>query len=196
LDIVKVCSKFERTDKIKYANFYQRHFESLRPKTLLEIGAFEGDSLRIWKEIFPNTRIVGIDFDPSTKEKNPNLNIFIGNQTDRRFLDKVISRIGIPDIVIDDGGHFRSQQTITFKHLFPHLKSGGVYVIEDLETSYLEHYNDKGESAMDMLTRLIYPINFHGDTKSFLGEKLIGGEFNFMYSSITFEEYICLVVKK
>jgi hypothetical protein len=122
-----------KTDKYMYMPFYEEEFKRLNPKTLLEIGVWEGESLKLWQNMFPNTKVWGVEINPSFKKDN----VFIGNQTDKEFLiEKVINTIGIPDIIIDDGSHKVSNQQKSFEILFPILKSGGVYVIEDLCTSY------------------------------------------------------------
>lgn len=40
------------------------------------------------------------------------------------------------DILVDDGGHSMSQQIITFEEMFSHIKEDGVYLCEDIHTSY------------------------------------------------------------
>ena len=40
------------------------------------------------------------------------------------------------DILIDDGGHTMKQQIVSYEELFDHVKHDGVYLIEDLHTSY------------------------------------------------------------
>lgn len=183
-------SKYKQTDKLKYLDFYQRYFSNLNPTTLLEIGVLEGDSLRIWKEIFPNTQVVGIDTNPEVK-KYKDLDIFIGDQRDIKFLDFVIASIGHPDIIIDDGGHTRTCQTQSLIHLFPLLKSKGLYIIEDLETSYLEDFNDYAISTVSYLKTLITPLNFIS-TKRPPPSRV----FNYFAESIVFEPNICLLRKK
>ena len=187
----EIFSKYPTTDKSKYADFYQQYISHLNPKLLLEIGVLEGGSLRAWKEIFPDTRIVGIDIDKKALHSNPDLTVFVGDQVDKIFLDKVIKSIGIPDIIIDDGGHSRLQQVTSFRHLYPKLNSNNLYIIEDLETCYLENYHDSSFSAMQMLISMINPINFDGNTT---GRKL-GDKFDFLYSTMIFEPYICLIKK-
>jgi len=186
-------STFEKypTDKAKYADFYQQYIGHLNPKLILEIGVLEGGSLRAWTEIFPNARIVGIDIDEKIALANQDLTIFVGDQLDKVFLDEVINYIGIPDILIDDGGHTRLQQVTTFKHLYPKLNSGNLYIIEDLETTYMEQYNDSPFTAMQMLTSMLFPTNFDGNT---IGRK-VGDHFDFLYSTMIFEQYICLIKK-
>src|SRR5262249_37364415 len=34
--------------------------------------------------------------------------------------------------VVDDGGHFAEQQAATLEELVPHLRPGGVYLVEDV----------------------------------------------------------------
>lgn len=189
-DFNEIFSKFE-TDKPKYTDFYERHFGQLEPSLLLEIGVLLGGSMRGWKEFFPKARIVGLDINPDIKGVFPDLEVFIGDQVDKAFLDSVLYEIGIPDIIIDDGGHMRSQQMGSFLYLLPKLRSGGIYVIEDLETSFLEAYNDRPKTAMDMLRDLVMPTDYDGNP---VGRK-VGDIFNYRYASIVFEPNVCLVRK-
>ena len=183
IDVSKIFSKYSGIQKKKYIDFYQRHFANLKPKVLLEVGVFKGDSLRAWQDIFPTCNVTGIDISPKCKIKNPDLNIYIGNQKNITFLTKVINEIGLPDIVIDDGGHKRSEQIETFKFTFPKLKIGSIYIIEDLQTNYLNFYNDQKLSTIEYLKSLI-DFKKHSEIK---------------YTSITFEpnneQSICLIKK-
>lgn len=180
------------TDKSKYADFYNRHFEGLTPNTILEIGVLKGGSHRAWKELFPLTRVVGIEIDPAVTEANKDLEIYTGNQTDQFFLNSVISTIGQPDIIIDDGGHSRKQQVLSLTYLWPHLISGGLYVIEDLETSFLDNYNDYPQSGFERVRDCLYPLEWTGQLK---GLK-VGDPLTYIYSSITFEPNIVIIRKK
>jgi glycosyltransferase involved in cell wall biosynthesis len=121
------------TDKWMYSKFYDKEFKDLKPESLLEIGVWKGGSLKMWEEYFPQAKIYGIESNPSFKTSE---NIFIGLQSDEKFLQEIIAKIGVPDIIIDDGSHKVSDQQKSFEVLFPLMKSGGIYVIEDLCTSY------------------------------------------------------------
>lgn len=192
MNMLEAFKKYPLTDKSQYADFYQRHFAGLKPTTLLEIGVLKGASLRAWQDIFPDTKIVGIDIDQAIADANKDLTIYIGDQIDKVFLDQVIAETGIPDIIIDDGGHCRSQQTGSFIHLWQYLKSGGLYIIEDLGTSFLEAYNDAPGSAMDYICGCLYPLEWDGNPK---GRK-VGSPISYLYSQIVFEPNIVLVKKK
>lgn len=137
-------AKKYRTDKRKekrnFAWIYERHFKDRKSKNinLLEIGVHLGRSLRMWKDYFVNGNIYGIDVNPTCKSvEQDRIIIFIGDQRDHSFLDSTVNEItGGLDIIIDDGCHFTSSQKETFKYLFPHLNSGGIYVTEDTDSSY------------------------------------------------------------
>jgi hypothetical protein len=129
---------------ISYFEVYDRYFGKYRGKPLkmLEIGIFQGGSLKMWKEYFgENASIVGIDINPGCKQyEEPQIDIRIGSQDDAEFLRKVSEEFGPFDIVLDDGGHMMDQQIISFENLFPQVKNGGVYLCEDVHTSYWDEY--------------------------------------------------------
>lgn len=118
-----------------YLNNYENYFNTLRDKsiTLLELGIASGASLRMWQEYFSQGKIYGVDINPDCAQ-HPGA--FIGSQTDSAFLQGVIDQIGIPDIIIDDGSHYGPDMIATFKDLFPKMKPGGIYAVEDFHCAY------------------------------------------------------------
>lgn len=141
-----------KTDKIGshfYTQHYSTHFAPMRrkPIKLLEIGVggydspdWGGESLRMWKNYFRKGRIYSIDIYDKTKLEENRIRIFQGSQVDLNFLDQIFKEIGEPEIIIDDGSHINEHVIETFKFLFPKLKDGGIYVIEDTQTSYWNEY--------------------------------------------------------
>jgi len=123
-----------------YFEIYDRHFSRFRnrPICLVEIGVQHGGSARMWREYFGSmVRIVGGDKDPRCAEvADKQIEIFIGDQEDKTFLNGLAETIPKIDILIDDGGHTMKQQINTFEILFPKLADDGVYLVEDLHTSY------------------------------------------------------------
>jgi hypothetical protein len=82
-------------------------------------------------------RLYGIDHNPDCRKlEDEKTRILIGDQADRAFLAQVRREIPRVDILIDDGGHTMEQQIVTFEELFPHVAERGVYLCEDLCTSY------------------------------------------------------------
>lgn len=145
-------AKVYKTDKLGdhfYTPHYSTHFKKFRRKkiNLLEIGVggyenpiFGGHSLRMWKRYFPFGKIYSIDIFDKTQLAEHRIKIFQGSQTDLDFLNKVVNEIGTLDIIIDDGSHINSHVIESFEFLFPKLKNGGIYVVEDTQTSYWESY--------------------------------------------------------
>ena len=123
-----------------YFEIYNKHFKRFRNKdiNILEVGVSHGGSLQMWKNYFgKNANIYGLDINPRCKSlEEDRIKIFIGSQTDKVFLNDLKSRIPKLDILIDDGGHTMNQQITTFNQLFYHIKENGVYLCEDLHTSY------------------------------------------------------------
>ena len=124
-----------------YTDHYREFLGPLRSEaiTLLEIGILKGGSLRLWRRFLPKARIVGIDLELPRLEL-PGVEMREGDQSDEEFLASLISRYGGFDVVIDDGSHVGTHVNTSFRALFPALRPGGWYVIEDLETSYWESH--------------------------------------------------------
>jgi cephalosporin hydroxylase len=123
-----------------YFPAYEAHFARFvnRPVTLLEIGCGQGGSLQMWKRYLgPHAQIVGIDNRPECSEfAEDQVAVRIGDQTDQKFLAKLLEEFGPPDIVIDDGSHVMTHVVSTFGYLYPRTAVDGVYVVEDLHTAY------------------------------------------------------------
>ena len=145
-------ARIHKTDKFGYHFYtphYQKHFRKYKFKrnTILEIGVGGynealkgGNSLRMWKSYFPFSKIYSLDiYDKSFLEER-RIKIFQGSQVDIPFLDELTKETGDFDLIIDDGSHVNEHVIESFKYFFPKLKKGGIYVIEDTQTSYWEDY--------------------------------------------------------
>jgi predicted O-methyltransferase YrrM len=159
--------------------------------TLLEIGVFEGASMRMWREYLPEARLFGIDFHRPYAEPAPTgTTVLIGNQTDVHFLNRVLEATGPLDIVIDDGGHRPEQQVATLFHLWPHLRPGGVYVIEDVHTSYLGRwspgYREPG-TTIEVLKEIVDDVNWYWHQRGMTLDWV---------ESVQFYPELCLVTKR
>lgn len=108
---------------------------------MLELGAGPdwniGASLRIWKDYFSQAKEIRIaDIKNSALELQSlgdNIHVVIG---DLGRDDVLNSLQGAYDFVIDDASHIWSHQIKAFNSLFPSVKPGGVYIIEDIHTSF------------------------------------------------------------
>ncbi len=154
------------TDKVgthNYTPHYKLHFERFRDKgiNLLEIGVggYEkpfsgGKSLRMWKKYFPSGNIFSIDIYDKSALQEERIKIFRGSQVDREFLNGVCDEIGGIDIIIDDGSHINEHVIESFKILFPKLNDGGIYVIEDTNTSYWPEYGGDSNNLENPATSM------------------------------------------
>ena len=146
-----------------YTEKYQIYFEPLRFENLkiLEIGIQNGYSLKTWKEYFPNSTIFGIDVNDCTYLKEDRINPIVCNQTDNLLLQEINSSHGPFDIIIDDGSHVSDHMKDTFNFLFPLLKEGGIYVVEDLHCCYWDNFTFN-TSFMDRIKELMDLTNSSG----------------------------------
>jgi hypothetical protein len=115
-------------------HYYENAFLPLREKTkiIIEIGVCYGNSMKLWHDYFLNATIYGIDKRPAWKNignYNNRCNIITGSSNDISTYKEIPNDI---DIVIDDGSHKLVDQIKSFDILFPKLKKGGLYIIEDI----------------------------------------------------------------
>jgi hypothetical protein len=144
--IEELCEVF-KSDKCKEGHNFIEQYESIFSakrdsiKKVLEIGIFRGDSHRLWKGYFTNAKIYGIDINGDEGLSQEGIFTYRGDQSNRKDLENFVRKYGSDfDIIIDDGGHAMEQQQISWGFLFPYVKSGGLYIIEDVHTSLPKYY--------------------------------------------------------
>ena len=140
----------------KYESFLER-FRS-RPLRLLELGIFKGASLQMWQEYFPQAEIFGVDIEEHCSQyADERIHIL---QEDLSNTDAVSRLKDIrPQIIIDDASHMTSHQILALFTLFDVLPSGGIYILEDLETSlnpeqFEAAYRDAPLDAYEVCARI------------------------------------------
>lgn len=147
-----------------YFDIYETYLARFRDKEvcLLEIGIAYGGSLQMWKNYLgEKAKIYG--FDANNILVEPQIECFIGRQDDINSLRELKTKIPKLDVIIDDCSHISSFQKITFNELFWHLNDGGIYLCEDVFTSYLTGYMDyegyTGGSFVDYMKDLVDVMN-------------------------------------
>lgn len=126
-------------DGMGYTIFYEQWMAGMRDKpiSLLEIGVNMGASIIMWLEYFPNAKVYGVDIVPRTRPpESDRYKFFQGDQQNVDFWRATAPQMGPLDIVIDDGGHTCGQIEVSFRCLWPALRPGGLYCIEDLGAAY------------------------------------------------------------
>ena len=177
-------------------DFWFRKFKN-KPITIVEIGIFQGGSLAMWRDYFGSeARIIGIDINPQCKQfESEDIEVFIGSQADRDFLRFFKKQVPQIDILIDDGGHTMEQQIITFEELYNHISSEGIYLCEDLHTSYWKDYGGgyrSPESFIEYSKNFIDLINaWHSKEKD-----LIPTNFTRSTYGLHFYDSILVIEKK
>ncbi|MEL6890092.1 MAG: class I SAM-dependent methyltransferase [Actinomycetota bacterium] len=127
-----------------YFDAYEAHFGRFRGRSprLLELGISHGGSLEMWRWYFgASATIVGIDIEERVAELDGGgAHVHVGSQSDPEFLASLVERYGPFDIVIDDGSHWYADQRASLHALWDAVAEGGVYLVEDVHTSYIERY--------------------------------------------------------
>lgn len=128
-----------------YTPHYEHHFGPLRhdPVRILEIGiggydseSLGGESLYMWQRFFPRGLVHGLDIFAKPGVTGPRIRTVRGDQNDPDFLRELGETAGPFDIVVDDGSHVNEHVRTSYETLFPYVRPGGFYVIEDLHTAY------------------------------------------------------------
>lgn len=180
------ASQFSRTyaRPHDYLRHLERFVESMRynPIKILEIGVGGGESIQTWLEYFEQAKVFGVDIVSNTNDWNtpgkfiPDVGsrytFACGNQADEKFWSKFIEVVGSKwDLIIDDGSHASKDTAVSFGSLWPEVKSGGAYVIEDLA----------------------YDQGTHRWLQTFLWGMHMGGD---MFDSIYFARELAILRKK
>jgi hypothetical protein len=111
-----------------YLRFYEAILGHLAVERLLELGVYEGASLRTWREIWPQAEIIGVDLNET--QDVPGTRIVRANCTDARRMDSP-DVAGPFDVIIDDASHMLDEIVASLRIFGPRLGQGGIYIIED-----------------------------------------------------------------
>jgi hypothetical protein len=149
----KTINEIHRGKKGKLSNkwdsylvYYDSLFLPIREESisLLEIGVQNGGSLDTWSEYFSKAKqFVGCDINPKCadlKYEDERISIIVGNANATATFQEIIGKCSEYDIIIDDGSHISSDVITSFMNYFPLLKPGGIYVVEDTHTLYMDAY--------------------------------------------------------
>ena len=192
----------DKTTTHRYHYMYAKYLLPVRHRELklLEIGLGcdtawgAGHSVDLWHELLPRMTYFSIELDGGCASKFiPRLGKrqFIGSQDDANFLyNTVYNTTGPLDVIIDDGSHYTEHQRSTFLMMWGMLKPGGLYVIEDLQCTFLGGYHGE-HTGMRLGTsaRLIVDI-----VLALLGRRPIEGGDEMAYNKDVVENIISVDV--
>jgi hypothetical protein len=124
--------------------WYEQLLHDLAPRKLVEVGMYDGASMAFCAQLADPVMLIGID---NRGIPSAALDAFIADrqlhrtvrphygvdQSDTARLDAILDTVldGPLDLVVDDASHLYETTRITFNCLYPRLRTGGTYVIED-----------------------------------------------------------------
>jgi hypothetical protein len=192
-----------------YAPHYKSYFSGIRLKRIkmLEIGiggasyTLGGRSINAWKCYFPFAHLVACDIEDKSILKSSRVTIRQLDQSDAKQLQEMITRDGPFDIIIDDGSHVNSHQILTFQNTFSGLKNNGVYVIEDIQTSFWKKYGGEDfngvgfeDTCFGYFTEMSKYLNYC-EFENTKGSEVIFKDFADQICTISFHHNL-IVIKK
>lgn len=129
-----------------YNGVYEKYFSPIKNDVKLVceigIGGFSNDlnwkpghSLQVWRDYFTNAEILGLDIVRHELDDLDRITVDWLDQSKRELVTEYSNKLSNYDIIVDDGSHNVYDQQITIAHFFKSLKSGGIYVLEDLHSS-------------------------------------------------------------
>jgi Methyltransferase domain len=149
IDIARrIVTLSEGTKAAHIYALYDQYFREShgRPITLLELGIYRGESLKVFASYFESGTVIGVDIVDRNIDFSgyPNIVAVIADQQSERQLNDVCARHapnGL-DIVIDDASHVGSASRMSYDALLPMLNPGGLYIVEDWGTGYWNDWPD------------------------------------------------------
>lgn len=140
-----------------YSEFYFNTFHHFREniKLVFECGlgtnnitipsnmgdrAKPGASLKVWRDYFVNAEIIGADIDKDILFNSERIKTFEVDQTNKEMIMDMWNKVNLDnfDLIIDDGLHNLEGGVVFFKNSFEKLRKDGIYIIEDVDVSYLK----------------------------------------------------------
>lgn len=120
-----------------YVDFYETFFKAKQIQTIAEIGIFKGNSIRWLLKRFPWAEIYGADILPIQAEwpVDNRFKFFQLDQGDQKQVSSFFSQKTF-DLIIEDGSHQPDHQVLSLIEGVKVLKSGGLYILEDIHTSH------------------------------------------------------------
>lgn len=168
LDDMAISHKADKSSR--YHNYAVKYDKILSPyreafTSILEIGVAQGQSLRMWTDYFTKATIHGADISKPCEScvnySADRMKFHLLDQRDRAQL-KNLEQFAPFDFIIDDGNHFWMEQILTFETLFPYVRNGGIYIVEDTTTSYWKEYKNHPISTVEYFKGLADEIHFKG----------------------------------
>jgi len=151
-----------------YIRVYEELASAFSPRSILELGIFQGGSYVFLDKLFKPRRISAVEISPKpvtpllryVADKEGRFVHFSTSQSDRKILEHIVPNelADELDLVVDDASHIYEQTKASFEILFPLLKPGGIYAIEDWSWAHSPNYQapDAPFSKRHALSNLLF----------------------------------------
>jgi Methyltransferase domain len=142
--------------------------ERVRPKRMIEIGILDGGSAIYWQHRYNLERLLAFDIVPEApffthylarNRLTDAVRVHLGvTQTDRDRIRAAVERdFGDEpvDAVIDDASHQYAATKAAFETVFPYLRAGGAYIIEDWAWGHAQNWPADAWAEMPLMSPLL-----------------------------------------
>jgi hypothetical protein len=139
----------------EYHKVYAHVLGNIEINNFLEIGLFlnnlQHTDLTAWAALYPEANIYGGDVKTSQLFDRDNIKMQYLDQSDSASFTTFKQTFPVEfDVILDDASHIYESTINTFVNLFPVLKSGGVYIIEDCQSDHPD--NNDWQQTVSALT--------------------------------------------
>lgn len=151
-----------------YIRVYEDLASAFSPRSVLELGIFQGGSYVLLDKLLNPRRMSAVDISEQpvapllqyVADKEGRLVHFSTSQSDRKILEHIVRNelADELDLVVDDASHTYEQTKASFEILFPLLQPGGIYLIEDWSWAHMPGYqsSDAPFSKRHALSNLLF----------------------------------------
>lgn len=142
--------------------------ERVRPRFMIEIGIHDGGSTIYWHHKYSPARLAAFDMSPEAPfftrylERNGLMNAvrvhFDTSQADRDRMRAAIKcdfGEGLVDAVIDDASHQYAETKAAFETVFPFVRVGGAYIIEDWAWGHTQNWPPDAWADQPLMSPLL-----------------------------------------
>lgn len=146
-----LTSSSERFVMLKTWELIEIHakvIEAVRPETIVQLGVFQGGSVALLNELAHPKKLVAAELEEEPvaaldayieqQDLSDTVSVHYGvDQADTATLNRLVDdAVGTQplDLVVDDASHQLEPTRASFDALFPRLRPGGAYLIEDWGT--------------------------------------------------------------
>lgn len=162
INLIDLQQKYISSDKVQNGfmpEYYKLALDIGSGGRVLELGVREGMSLLIWKELFPEGIVMGVDNNAEKEASWPDGTIkLVAGQDDPQVAEVARQASAEWDLIVDDASHVGELTAKSFELLWPLVRKGGWYVIEDWHLGYLpywrEEYNTQ-DSMLQLATKIL-----------------------------------------